>query len=415
MLDEAVHRRLLLVEAHAGLRQDLARALSHVGFIVEDFADARSLIGERSAAPSVVQVIDLAAAGAEVWLQSAGSIDRTIVLVSDPASLVDKKASVPDGMEVLYKPFSIHTLETRVLARSGISHPSASGTTDPILETREPELVTLLARARRLARRDLPIVVEGELGTGRRALAEAIHGWSSRAGSRLLSIERAELEAAGPLGLNDAIDEVMEAAIGGSIAIVDPIDFPELLQSALVAGMRRFEEKGPRLLTITKQSLDEAVRDGRLMLELQYRLDAARLAMPAIRDRRLDQMALCDGIARRIAQTMGEPVPVIDQEMVDLLARDGFPGNRLGIESRLRSGMVRSDGQAGSLAQILSEEINPRGDRQKSSSSLHLKTLERDTIIRALAHWDGNRTRASESLGISVRTLRNKIREYGLR
>ena len=49
------------------------------------------------------------------------------------------------------------------------------------------------------------------------------------------------------------------------------------------------------------------------------------------------------------------------------------------------------------------------------AASLDLKSLERDTIVRALAHWQGNRTRASESLGISVRTLRNKIREYGLR
>ena len=415
MLDEIGNRRLLLIESHAGLRRDLVRALSHLGFIVEDFKNARQVMAEGCGAPSGVQVIDLGAPGAEEWLQTHGSIENTIVLVSDSSSRSGKKVLLPDGMEVLYKPFSIHTLETRVLARSVGASRSGSNAMDPILETREPELLALLARARRLARRNLPMVIEGELGTGRRALAVAIHGWSLRAGAPLLSIERAEFETLGTAALADALDEVISAATAGSIVVVDPVDFPESIQLALIAAMRRFEEKGPRWLTIARQPLERAVREGRLMLELQYRLDAAGLFMPTFRDRALDQVSLCQGIARRVAREMAEPPPLIDQAMVDLLARDGFPGNQLGVESRLRSCMVRSDGDARRIGELLSQDSEGRRDEHKPLASLHLKTLERDTIIRALAHWAGNRTRASEALGISVRTLRNKIREYGLR
>jgi DNA-binding NtrC family response regulator len=265
----------------------------------------------------------------------------------------------------------------------------------------------------------LPLVIEGELGTGRRALAEAIHDWSPCAGAPLVALEPAELESAGRTGSGQRLDEVMSAALDGSVVIVDPVDLPDAIQQELLGAMRRYEEKGPRWLTIARQPLEQASQEGRLLLELQYRLDAARLPLPSLRDRTRDQQTICQGIALRVAREMGESAPVVDDEMVKLLARDGFPGNRLGIESRLRSCMVRSDGNAGRVADLLGEDFGRSRDRSRDRSepmaSLHLKTLERDTIIRALAHWQGNRTRASETLGISVRTLRNKIRDYGLR
>jgi DNA-binding NtrC family response regulator len=108
--------------------------------------------------------------------------------------------------------------------------------------------------------------------------------------------------------------------------------------------------------------------------------------------------------------------PKMGPELVEALAEEGFPGNRLGLESRLRSALVRV-GDEGELLSVIRGESVPDAAAlpEAGPASLNLKALERDTIIRALAHWDGNRTRASETLGISVRTLRNKIREYELR
>ncbi len=416
MLDELGSRRLLLIESHTGLRRDLFRALSQLGFVVEDFADARRAMEPATVKASAVQVIDLAASGAQAWLRSYGSIEKTIGLVSDLGSRVGNQAALPEGMDCLCKPFSIRQLEARVLARSaGQSQSASRNGQDPILETQEPDVIALLARARRLAGRRLPLVIEGELGTGRRALAEAVHGWSACAASPLHAIESTELEAIGRPGLRDLLDDAISAAVDGSVVIVEPVDLPEAIQLELLAAMRRFEDKGPRWLTVSRRPLEQAVREGRILLELQYRLDAARLLMPPLRDRARDHLALCQTIARRIAREMGEPVPVVDQDLIELLARDGFPGNRHGIESRLRSCMVRSEGDVGRIAALLSEDFEGARDRNAPLASLHLKTLERDTIIRALAHWEGNRTRASETLGISVRTLRNKIREYGLR
>ena len=235
MLDDGVSRRLLLIESHAGLRRDLERALSLLGFSVEGFASARHAMTDGDFKPSAVQVIELEAAGADPWLAAHGSTETTIVLVSDPGSLVGNRSTTTQGMELLAKPFSIQTLEARVLARlSGLSV-TVGKALDPILETKDPEVVSLLGRARRLARRGLPLVIEGELGTGRRALAESIHRWSARAGSSLLTVERIDLEAEGLSNCESALDDVMSQGADGSVMIVDPADWPEPLQDALIA------------------------------------------------------------------------------------------------------------------------------------------------------------------------------------
>lgn len=415
MAEGGARRRLLLVEAHHGLRNDLSRALSRVGFFVDAFASTTEAMEERENDSFAVQVIDLCAAGAREWLAERGDIENTIVLAGDPASLGPNGSAVPDGMEILYKPFSIHRLETRVLMRRDGFEASRSGIGDPLLETREPGLARLIGRAKRLARHATPITIEGELGTGCRALAEAIHNWSPRSGHPFLLIERAELDSAGAAMMEERIEKIFLGSMRGTLVLVDPADFPPRLQTALVAGLRRFEQEGPRWLTIARHPLEQSVREGRLALELQYRLDATHLVMPPLRDRVLDQLDLCSAAARLVARELGESAPELDEELVEFLARDGFPGNWLGLESRLRSCLVRANGDRARVHEILAGESGRSAEKSKSLPLLNLRTLERDTIIRALAHWDGNRTRASEALGISVRTLRNKIREYALR
>ncbi len=409
-------RRLLLIESHAAFRAELTRALEHLGFVVDAFAGIDEIPGGSPIRGHGVEVVDLRANGVREWLERRDNGENTIVLVSGPAeSAASHGTTLPVGSEILCKPFSIRTLETRVLLRSGGSRDSRLWEGDPILETRDPGLLRVLARARRLARRDMPIVIEGELGTGRRVLAEAIHGWSSRAGHPFLTIERADLESVGPAGVHEMVIETVCAASRGTLLVVEPADFPARLQEVLLAGMRHPNPAPPRWLTIARAPLEQGVREGVLMLELQYRLDAARLRLPAFRDREIDRLELCRSLARRVARELHEPPPEIDGALADLLARDGFPGNRLGLESRLRSCLVRGGGRSASLRDLLAGESERPGGGPTRLPSLNLKSLERDTIVRALSHWDGNRTRASEALGISVRTLRNKIREYGLR
>ncbi len=408
MLEPDEATRLLLVEGHTRLRVELARALERAGFEVEARDQAPGLGGDEGFA---LRLIDVEAPGVATWLASRPFVAPTILLTSDVTSRRPDVHAESGPLERLAKPFSLPALEGCILAQLGEVRSPGREPGDPILRTDHPPLHHTLERARRLARRGVPTTLVGELGSGRLALARQMHLWSRRAAEPLVVLDRARLERGGAAGAVAAVAAAVERAGAGSLVVVDPADQTPTVQDALLGALRETEEGGPGWLCVAPRSLEDGVAAGELALELQYRLEAARLILPPFRERAADHAALCRAWARRVARELGQTAPAVDSALIELLSRDGFPGNRFGLESRLRAFLIQSDGQSERLESLASRDAHAA----EAAPSLHLKTLERDTIVRALAHWSGNRTRASESLGISVRTLRNKIREYGLR
>ena len=408
--------RVTLIESHAALRSDLARALTGSGFRVTARADAqRSADRDRRDPPPDVQVLDVSAPGVLDLLAPPADLSRTVLLVSESTVAAGGLPVRSGECEILAKPFDYRVLEARILKAAGVPRTGVERLRDPMLLTADPGLASRFDRARRLARKSVSICLEGELGTGRRALAEAIHDWSDRASCDFEVLERSALEGPGAeASLLAAVSRVGE----GTVVVADPGELPEASQHALMSVLRRMDrEQGPRWLCLSTLSLEQAVAEGRLAPELHYRLEDARISLPALRERPRDQLAICRAIVRRVARELGERAPEIDEQLVASLGRDGFRGNRLGLESRLRNALIRSASGEGELASILAGEVGQPAQSAAGQTlpSVHLKTLERDAIVRALGHRDGNRTRASEDLGINVRTLRNKIREYGLR
>lgn len=415
VLDGAVRPRLEIVESNAELRNELARALVSLGFEVVAVAEASVPGGPDERARYALRVIDLAAPGAARWLEEPSSADRCLFLAGEAMEPRALSARVGLELDVLVKPFSIQRLEARLLRRIEADREPNRLRLDPLLQTRDPRLARSLERAWRVARQDCPVSIEGELGTGRRALARAIHAASPRAGEILICIESSAL--VGPSGdsVEQELARLVSSAARGTLLVVEPESLPERVQAALQSELRRVDDaEAPRCITIARRSLDESAREGRLSAELLYRLSGATLELPSLRERTADQLAICTSIARRVARELGLRSPILELALVERLSQEGFPGNRLGLESRLRSALIRAD-STGTFESLLFESSEPISSAAERPPSLDLKLLERDTIIRALGHAKGNRTHASHALGISVRTLRNKIREYALR
>jgi len=407
--------RISLVESNAPLRRDLRGALERSGFRVDASSDMMQARRRASSWHPTLRILDLEAPGVHEGLEQEAFDGATILLAAGVPVLHPTWQLDPRDLEILHKPFSYARLESRILARLSPEEPHGRLYGDPILETEEPALRSVLDRARRLARGSLALSIVGEIGTGRRALADRIHAWSPRRSLPRVRLERSELESLGPA----RVDEVLAGAITrvgqGTLVLVEPGEQPLGVQQAILSTLRRTAAvEGPRWLSIARAPLDSSVREGALLLELQYRLEMTSLGLPPLRERTRDRESICRSAAARVARSLGQATPALDDELVALLARDGFPGNWMGLESRLRGLLMQGDPATAALRVRAGSES--RGvDGASSGPPLNLKSLERDTIIRALAHWDGNRTRASESLGISVRTLRNKIREYDLR
>lgn len=410
--------RIQVVIPHSGLRSDVVRALQALGFDVHSRGVTLHESSAREFPRCDARIVDLdvfesgdgASAAGRAWLRDG---ERTLWLVGS-RSVASR--FLEQGAQTLGKPFSIDALERELLACLEMAPTEDLAEREPILRSKEPAFLQLLDRARRLATQELPLVIEGELGSGRRALARLIHAASPRSGEILVLLDRSEIEAERPERLHEHIATSVSRASGGSLGIVEPGDWPTMAQQALAIALRK-EGGRPRCLTLSRRPLEAAMAEGGLPAELHYRLEASCLSIPPIRERPADQPELCASIARRVARELGLPTPDFDPSLLATLAEEGFPGNRLGLESRVRAAMIKAGPESASVSGLVTRDAERNGaaDAQVAAVSLDLKVLERDTIIRALAHWRGNRTRASESLGISVRTLRNKIRDYGLR
>ena len=424
--------RVLLVEANARLRSDLAAALERSGFIVEALADL--IRSERLESRFDVFVFGFgtdckvtALKAALAFAQGAttglgqGAEAPSLILLGEPEapSGTALRALQSLAADWLPKPFSVRDLERCIAGQLSTRDKRRSFPRDPMLVTQDPTWRRTLARVQTWAESAVPISLVGELGTGRRALAEQIHAWSRVASGPCIFVDSAELEGDGSDAGRTRFALAYRQAEQGTLIWSEPGLAPRAVQVQALGRLRSGGRGAPRWIVIGTESLSAQAELGRVDLELQYRLEAAPVRVPAIRQRPDDHAALCTALAGRVARELGASVPEIDAALVSRLVDGGCAGNRFGLETRLRSALVRSGGDAERFRADLETGGNAvasvRSGAIATTASLNLKDLERQTIVRALAHWDGNRTRASESLGISVRTLRNKIREYALR
>lgn len=415
MLEAGRLGRIRIVEANAALRAAIARAVVGSGFEASAVAEAGSPVDPEIRSRHALHVIDLAAVGAPGWLVDPAARARSLFLAADRGEAAALVRRYGPELEVLVKPFSVQALEARLLAGARLRTDHRVPLLDPILRTRDERLARVFERAWRLARQDAPLCIAGELGTGRRALAQAIVAASDRAELPCVAIEGIGLTAGPGDGLEREIADRIARAGPGTLLVIEPADWSLRAQAALLAALRAQDGTDPsRCITLTGDPVGPGLGDGRMLVELAYRLAGPTLVLPPIRERAADQHELYLATARRVARELGRPTPAVDPGLLDSLARDGFPGNRLGIERRVRSALIESEEVVG-LAIAPGPVSDSPAAPAAGARSVDLRVLERDAIVRALGQSKGNRTRASDALGISVRTLRNKIREYGLR
>jgi transcriptional regulator with GAF, ATPase, and Fis domain len=222
-----------------------------------------------------------------------------------------------------------------------------------------------------------------------------------------------------------------ELADGGTILLDEIGEMPLHLQPKLLRALqeREFERLGEaksvhvdiRVIATTNVSLAAMVERGQFRGDLYYRLNVIPLSLPPLRDRREDIPILAQHFAEKFAAQMRSATPRLRPEFIDRLVSHSWPGNVRELGNFMRRVLTLSgtlDLDAGCF------EMEFQGDARSLSSShaqppaaaagTPIRQMERLHLESTLALTDGNRTHAAEMLGISLRTLRNKIREYGL-
>lgn len=305
----------------------------------------------------------------------------------------------------------------------------------------DPALMRARALAIAMAHSHAPLLLVGERGSGKEVLARTIHAASARRGRFLIvdcasssdNILASELfghEAGAFAGAVARRRGRIEEATGGTIVLRDVDALSIEIQNRLLAHLQDYHmlhgDHGPkaetaRIVASTSRDLDALVAGGLFNPNLQARIGLMRIVVPPLRERSGDILNLAHYFIERFARANGLPVRVLDEEAVALLRRHNWPGNVRELEDTIhRAVLLDNNPQIAASAMVTADGL-PLGTHhvhavQEAPPKIFVgrtvEDVERDLILHTLRHCRGNRTSASTILGISVRTMRNKLKTF---
>ena len=319
---------------------------------------------------------------------------------------------------------------------------AASGETHALI-VRDAVMEATVRRAEQVARADASVLISGESGTGKEVLARHIHRKSRRAGGPFVALNCAaipenllesELFGHEKGAFSGAVARRLgkfEAAHRGTLLLDEISEMDIRLQAKLLRALqeREIDRLGGtapvrvdvRILATTNRDLPAEVRRGTFREDLYFRLNVVGLRIPSLRERPGDIAALAEHFCRKYAGVNGLPYRPLTPTAVVRLTAHHWRGNvremenvihravLLGTGPEIVPGDIELTGSDGTAARV---EGPARADGIASLVGRRMDDVERDLIIETLGHTLGNRTHAATILGISIRALRNKLRDY---
>jgi two-component system response regulator AtoC len=459
-------RRILVIDDAEGIRSYLASCLELRGYEVdtaEDGARALALLEGGADPDAVLLDVMMPGQGGLQTLERIREVAPGVPVVM--LSVVGRAGTIVEAMQrgaadYLTKPFEEEELEAtleKVLEEGALRRERdrlASQVDDPM------DSIVWVSQAMRRVRdlihqvadTDVTVLIQGQSGTGKEIVARTLHAASPRAARPLVKVNCAALpsnlleselfgyEKGAFTGANARKPGKFEMADRGTIFFDEIGEMSPSVQAKLLQVLqdRQFTRLGGnhditvdvRVVAATHRRLEEMVRAGTFREDLFFRLNVVTIFLPPLAERREEVPLLIESFLRRFAARYGRPVPRLGPRLLHALERHPFPGNVRELENMVKRIVVlgnvepimneilraaRADRGGSSLRELI-EEI------ERSAGELPLREVgrrvsleaERLTIDRALQQTHWNRKRAARMLGVSYKTLLQKIRECGL-
>jgi DNA-binding NtrC family response regulator len=431
-------KRLLIADDDPGMRVALEARFLRRGWQVDlavNGTEALQKFRQHAHALVITDVRMPGRDGFELMREVQAASPRTAVI------LLTAYGCVPDAVEAirhgacdyLVKPVCFEKLELAV--EHVLRRAQAESKDTEALVGSSAAWQQALERARQAAASDADILIEAESGTGKELVARLIHRLSGRKSGPFVALNctafpesllESELfgHAKGAFtGAVGARPGKFETANGGTLLLDEVGEMPLPLQPKLLRALqeREFDRLGSdqtvrvdiRVIATTNQPLGAAVAEGRFRADLFYRLNVIPLALPPLRERAGDIREL----AGHFAEQYGAAGSVVrlSEELLARLEDHAWPGNVRELANFVRRAVALSRGGEIGLEAFDHGKIPPASVHGAEwKAGLSLGEMERQLLAMTLEATCGNRSRTAELLGVSLRTVRNKIREYGL-
>jgi DNA-binding NtrC family response regulator len=443
---------VMVVDDEPGIRTALRANFLRHGWRVETAASVREAIRNVENHEYRLVVTDMKmpdGTGMEVMRAARkASPETAVILLTAYGSVPDAVSAMRDGaLDYLTKPIPFDRLQAAAAQLvNRVAEPPAAEESTSTGETigRSPLLLRALQRARAAASAGADVLIEAESGTGKELLARYIHESSDRREEPFIAVNCAavpeallesELFGHGRGAFTGAIatrSGKFELADGGTILLDEIGEMPLVLQPKLLRVLqeREFERLGGgstvhvdiRVIATTNISLAAMVERGQFRADLYYRLNVIPLSLPPLRDRREDIPVLARHFAEKYAAQHRIECPRLLPDFLDRLQSQNWPGNVRELANFMRRVLALTESQIidancfemefhvqAALPRQIEAPVQPA-----TPAGMPIWQVEKMHLEKTLVLTDGNRTHAAEMLGISLRTLRNKIREYGL-
>ena len=435
-------KNVLVVDDEIGMRAALEANFRKHGWRVRTASGVAQGIETFRAEPCPLVVTDVHMPdgnGLSIMQKVREISPRTrVILLTAFGNIPEAVSAMRDGAcNYLIKPVGFDQLLETAERALGLDATESATAGDQRLVGESPRFRQLLERARQAAQNDADILVEAESGTGKEMVTRFIHQASPRRLGPFVAVNCAafpetllERELFGHVrgaftGALAAKRGKFELANGGTLLLDEIGEMPLNLQPKLLRVLQervvdRLGDTQPipvdvRVVATTNRSLPELVKEAKFRMDLYYRLNVIPLTIPPLRERREDLPLLVEHFVRKYTGRSGAGPVRVTPEFLSRLAGHDWPGNIRELENFVRRMLALYPGPT--LAVETLEDIEfarPQRPTYQLEAGLTMRDAERELLRRTLEATGGNRTRSAEMLGISLRTIRNKIREYGL-
>ena len=426
---------------------EVLRRANHVAMTASSAKEAIDIVSNRSFSVIITDVKMPGMNGVELFRELKKRHPETsVIIMTGFPDLEDAVEVIKEGaVDYLQKPFPPDRLVELVNQFIEVPDNYSDKNLKNII-TQDEQMLRILDKVRTVAPSNAPVLVQGETGTGKELIAQALHNLSFRTKSgqmvalncaaipeNLLESEMFGAEKGAYTGSNLQYIGRFERANKGTLFLDEISELSLPLQSKLLRALqeREIERLGGtqpikvdvRIVACTNEDIQQTVDQGKFRSDLFYRLDVIRIVLPPLRQRPSDIPLLAEHFLRKYNQEYGKSISGIEPEVFPVLAQYGWPGNIRQLENTIQSAVIQTKTnditiddidmrQDNNLTPINPEIEKNEGDQINFQVGMTLRDLEKEAIMKTLEAHDYNQTKTAETLDITSRTIRNKLKDY---